>query len=415
MFKSLRKKLMLAHMLLISLLMMVSFLGIYSITFYFTHQGIQKDLSRLLILNEQPQIRHFREVTLSLPVLQNQQSAFVMRLSTEGNHMIYSSFSEESKSMDYYQRLVIEALNKNRRTHYVKLDDQIWAFQSKENQRGVQMAFLDVTNHKNILSRLAYTLLMISALMLGGIFTISNYLTKKALKPIEKSFEKQNQFIADASHELKTPLAVMVSNIDVLMSQEQDEFNQKWLAYIKHEADRLSHLTNRLLQAAQTTENLSRAKKWNPIPISEILEENVLAYEAIAYEHQLKILSKIEKDLYIWGNSDEIRQIFVILLDNAVKYAQKGTPIEIKCYGQPNDVVISFYNECDRIPEDKIEKLFDRFYRGDDSRDRRDGHYGLGLSIAKMLVEAHQGVIKCENRSKGILLTLVLRKKQGSS
>jgi signal transduction histidine kinase len=216
--------------------------------------------------------------------------------------------------------------------------------------------------------------------------------------PVQEAFEKQKQFVADASHELKTPLAVINTNVDVLLSNGEDTINNqsKWLNYIKSESERMTKLTNDLLYLTQMdySDNKLIFTKLN---LSESVESIILAMEAVIYEHNLSLNYDVEPELIAYGNDEQIRQVVMILLDNAIKYTNQKGSISVTLKRQNSDIMLSVSNTGEGIHQEHLKKIFDRFYRTDKSRSRRLGGYGLGLSIAKAIIDQHKGKIYAES------------------
>jgi signal transduction histidine kinase len=230
--------------------------------------------------------------------------------------------------------------------------------------------------------------------MLIVILFISRFFANKAIKPVKDAFDKQKQFIADASHELKTPLAVINTNVDVLLSNGEDYINSqsKWLHYIKSEAERMAKLTNDLLYLTQM--DYSDIKMiFTDLNLSETVENVILTMEAVIFEHRITLNYDIEPNLVINGNAEQIQQIVMILLDNAIKYTNSNGAVSISLKKNYNNILLSVKNTGEGISEEHIDKIFDRFYRTDKSRARKSGGYGLGLAIAKAITEQHGGKI----------------------
>jgi signal transduction histidine kinase len=222
-------------------------------------------------------------------------------------------------------------------------------------------------------------------------------LTERSIKPIKESYYKQKQFISDASHELKTPLAVIHTNVDVLLTNT-DEQNKKWLEYIKSEVERMGHLTNDLLYLTQMDGAEDHQMMKTTFNISERLEHILLGLEVVAFEKNISLIYDIAPDIEMHGNAEQVSQVMMILLDNAIKYTQTGGDISILLSKSTHHINLSVTNSGDGISEEDLPYVFDRFYRADKVRSRESGSYGLGLSIAKTIVEQHNGKITCESK-----------------
>ena len=227
------------------------------------------------------------------------------------------------------------------------------------------------------------------------IIYVSNTLTKWLTKPAIEAFSKQKQFVVDASHELKTPLAIITASAESL---EMEPTEKKWLDNIKSESERMNKLVTDLLDLAKS-ENMEIKEKYNINNLSKIIEKTSLTFESLIYENKLEIEDNIDKDIMFSCNPDKIKQLLGILLDNAIKHSTKNSKITVNLYKDKNNIILEVKNKGKEITKEDQEKIFDRFYRVDESRNRSDNRYGLGLSIAKNIVTSHNGKIfvNCKN------------------
>ena len=221
------------------------------------------------------------------------------------------------------------------------------------------------------------------------IIYFSHYLTKWLVKPVEESFIKQKRFICDASHELKTPLSVVMASADML---DENPNETKWLNNIKSESERMNKLVINLLELAKS-EDLNEKEVFNNINLSKLIETSVLSFESLAFENGIKLTYLIEENVMFNCNSDRIRELLGILLDNAIKHTIDNENINVKMYKDKDYIIIEVINKGKEINKKDREKIFERFYRADESRNRNDNRYGLGLSIAKNIVTNHKGKI----------------------
>ena len=231
---------------------------------------------------------------------------------------------------------------------------------------------------------------ILSILSILSIYIIGKKISKTIVKPVEETFEKQKQFISDASHELKTPLAVIEANADVL---ENEVKNNKWIQYIQNEIESMNTLINELLTLTKI-ENIDNMRELKQINLSKELEIIVAMFESMAYEKEVIIKSNIKKNIETKANKEDIEHIASTLLDNAIKHTKSKEQVIVELYREKNNIVIQIKNYGDPIPEDEREKIFERFYRIDKSRNRKEKRYGLGLAIAKSTVEKYNGKIE---------------------
>lgn len=273
-----------------------------------------------------------------------------------------------------------------------------------------QIAFLDVTNTYETLNELLTTFLFVGLGMLVVIFIISLYFANRAIKPIAESWEKQKQFVTDASHELKTPLAIINANTDALLANQEKEvkIQKKWLGYIRAETDRMAKLVNDLLYLAKT-ENGNIPTFHSSFNISQMVYNVILSMEAIVFEKSIKLSYSVEPNLMVKGNPEQIKQLVIILFDNAIKYTMETGIIDIHLKKTNRQIIFTIQNSGEGIKKQDLTRVFDRFYRIDPSRNRESG-YGLGLSVAKAIIDQHSGKLFAESvENENTMFTFSLR------
>ena len=234
----------------------------------------------------------------------------------------------------------------------------------------------------------------------GVIFLISRMLAKVALKPVEKAWLQQKNFIADASHELKTPLTVILTNGNILQAHKDDtvENQMKWIDSTNEEAAHMKDLVDKLLMLAKT-DNMRENKMFTAVDISELAMKFALQFEPVAFEQGVLLHTDIESSLVIKGDTTAVNQIIHILLDNAVKYAGRGGEVTLSLKKRQNYIYLSAMNTGKPISEEDLPHIFERFYRSDKARTVGSG-YGLGLSICKNLVELHRADISVSSSAE---------------
>lgn len=267
-----------------------------------------------------------------------------------------------------------------------------------ENSR---IAFADMGWETDSLWPLIRSSLLVGALALGGFFVISLMLSGLALKPAEEVWEQQRRFVADASHERKTPLTVILTNTGILLAHSGDTIaqQQKWVEYIRDEAQRMRALVEDLLFLAKSDAGKETSPVTAPVDVSELTWSALLPFEPVAFEQGVEMESEIADQLTVQGNADQLRRLVAILLDNAVKYAGNGGRVKlVLSRPERGGVCLTVHNTGPAIPPEHLPHLFERFYRADDSRARTSGGYGLGLAIAKRIVDGHGGSITVSSR-----------------
>ena len=254
------------------------------------------------------------------------------------------------------------------------------------------LTILDNSFVKEKLQSLIKTSIFIFVLLEIVIIVVSIKITSWIIKPVIETFNKQKQFIADASHELKTPIAVIMANSEAL---EKEPNEKKWLNNIKSESERMNELITNLLDLAKL-ENGKNREIYNVEDLSKIAKMSVLTFESLMFENKIKFEYNIQKDLKLKCNSIQIKQLIAILLDNAIKHSEENGDIKVFLGKQKNDIVLSVSNKGKEIPKEIRDKIFERFYRADESRNRESNRYGLGLAIAKNIVVNHNGKISVD-------------------
>lgn len=257
---------------------------------------------------------------------------------------------------------------------------------------------------------------VLGALTLGIIvyFLFSLFLARIALRPVEDSWKKQKQFVADASHELKTPLSVILANTDILASHKDEtvESQMKWVENTRAEAMRMAELVNQLLFLAKNDDGLK--VQMQDVNFSNCVEGIVLGYDAVFYEKQHKFSYEVTPDVWVVGNEGQLKQLVTILLDNANKYSKGEGNITLRLQNNGKHCTLTVANDSEQLSEEQLSHLFDRFYTVDNSRNKNNGGNGLGLNIAQVICQTHNGSIRvsCENGRTAFDVTLPLKRKK---
>ncbi|MFZ4867967.1 MULTISPECIES: sensor histidine kinase [Enterococcus] len=266
-----------------------------------------------------------------------------------------------------------------------------------------EVLFFDVTDYTTSLSNLRTTLLIIGVLALVSIYIASFYVAKRALRPVELAWRKQKEFISNASHELKTPLAIIQVNAEVLAGSPEETLKSqmKWLENIQLGSERMDELVNSLLMLTKF-ESAEQEVVCSVIDASQVVQSVYQSMEAIALEKGIHYQEQITKQVCLESNEQVLRQLTMILVDNALKYTPAGENVTVALVKHQRITVLQVSNSGCPIPEEKISYVFDRFYRGDPSHNHQDGGYGLGLAIAKAITETLQAQISLTVDQDGV-------------
>ena len=264
----------------------------------------------------------------------------------------------------------------------------------KHTENGVtQIVFLDCGRMLDSFWKFLFTSIGISFLGYIVVLAIVVFFSNKIIRPVSESYEKQKRFITDAGHEIKTPLTIIHADTDVL---EMEIGENEWLADIQKQAKRLTALTNDLVYLARMEETAD-SMQMIEFPFSDVVNEAASSFQSLAQTQGKVFQCSIQPMLSLKGNERAIHQLIGILLDNALKYSPEGGMVSLTLEKQNKTLLLSVYNTTkDSIPKEKLPLLFERFYRMDSSRNSQTGGYGIGLSVAKAIVTAHNGRIQAK-------------------
>lgn len=243
---------------------------------------------------------------------------------------------------------------------------------------------------------------------LAAFLLISLLLARWAIEPIKEAWDKQSQFIADASHELKTPLTVIRANDSILLSQPQSsiEAQSQWIESTETEAQLMQDLVNDMLYLAKA-ENAQEQLTFNTVDFTELVDGLLLQFEAVAFEKNLTLNSRLAPNVMLDGDIPRLQRLVGTLLDNACRYTDEGGTVDADLRVAGKSCILAVHNEGEPIDPEDLPHLFDRFYRGDKARTRSQEGYGLGLAIAKSIVEEHNGTIRvASNAENGTTFTV---------
>ncbi|MGX7111567.1 sensor histidine kinase [Gemella cuniculi] len=316
----------------------------------------------------------------------------VAKINSEGK--IIKSYRDDLLLTDQeaLQELTTLALKKNYDSGYVKS----YRFYKTKTSVGDLVLFLNTQRELDSYYSFVKNTVLISLIVILSVFLLVVMVSKKVILPIQQSYKKQKQFITDASHELKTPLAIIRSNTDVL---ELENGNSKWTKNIQNQVDRLTSLVNSLVIFSRMEERDSVEKvQFN---LSESLRARIEDFNELADFQKRYIVANIDDSLYYNGEKQTIIQLMDILLENAIKYAPKDSEINVSLIKNRRHAIMKISNRAN-VEKGDLSKVFDRFYRLDESRNSNIKGYGIGLSMAQVIAEKHKEVIKAYAPEDGI-------------
>lgn len=296
------------------------------------------------------------------------------------------------KGKDDLQKLVTGAVNESSTSGYVGT----YRYLKVNNDAGNLVLLLNTQRDLDSFHAFMRNSIIVSLIVILSVFILLVLISKKVISPIQQSYQKQKQFITDASHELKTPLAIIRSNTDVL---ELENGDSKWTKNIQNQVDRLTSLVNSLVVFSRMEEKDTVEKvKFN---LSEALHARIDDFEELASFQKKHFNADIDNNIYYRGEQQAIVQLMDILLENAIKYATKETNINVTLKKNKKYATMRISNKAN-VKKGDLRKVFDRFYRLDESRNSTIKGYGIGLSMAKLIAEKHKEVIKAYAPEDGI-------------
>lgn len=267
-------------------------------------------------------------------------------------------------------------------------------FYQLKKDNGTLMVLTDKSAEIDMLNKLIRTTITIGAAAFLLLSVAAFFLSVQIVKPLKIAFEKQKQFISDASHELKTPVTVISANADVLSGEIGEN---KWLTYIKSQTERMNVLVNDLLNLTRLENNTADFIRVD-FNLSKAVVNTALPFECQAFETNKKFIVDVDEDIMINGSEKHIKQMAAIFIDNALKYSNDGGTVRVTLKKAGDKKIFTVFNTGKGIRETEKDKIFERFYRSDESRNRSTGGYGLGLAIAKSIIDKHKFKVSVDTR-----------------
>ena len=328
---------------------------------------------------------------------------YTVILDEDGNYKgLINNTNNDDIEEEYIEKIANDIINNHKESIYIgNLYTSKYAYAFTANNT---LIIMDNTDFNNSLVK---SLIINTLLFIIGEIAICGFtylITRWIIAPVNESFEKQKTFVADASHELKTPLSVMIASADAYFN----DGNVKWVKNMKNESERMIKLVTDLLDLAKTEQEQNITMGENNL--SDIIESSILTFESLFYENNIKLKYDIMPDIKKVCNEDLIVELMSILIDNAIKHCSENGEISVILRQIKNDIIFEVKNMGKPIPKEEQEKIFERFYRADEARNRDENRYGLGLAIAKNIVEGHNGKISATSEGGVTTFRISLKK-----
>ncbi len=270
---------------------------------------------------------------------------------------------------------------------------------------GTRIIFVDCTRNLSTFRAFLFTSILVSILGLLSVFVLVLFFSRLVMKPVAESYEKQRQFITDAGHEIKTPLAIIEANRELL---EMEYGENEWNNSIQRQTARLADLTDGLIYLSRMEEAEKHLQHMD-FSISALAEETAQSFQTLADLQDRHFSVEIEPLLSYCGDESSIHRLFSILIDNAIKYSPPQGTVKVTLNKRGKNIQFMVYNTVAHLSAESLPFLFDRFYRADSSRNSETGGYGIGLSIARAITDAHKGKISAKSTDgQSLLITVIL-------
>lgn len=402
---ALRKKFILINMLLVFLILVIVFFFL-CISNYQELQNKSYMILELAFTNRNGQEPTKFQIGKKPPEDYVREPVFLLRVNPIGEaSLVYAdniSVTEDELS-DIVSEVTASGKNQGVLSKYNL------RYLRKDEGGNTIIAFTDLSSENSAMRNIIVSSFLLVILGLIAFFTVSLFLSKWALRPVAQAWRQQRRFVADASHELKTPLTVILANTGILKSNRTDTIENQinWVNNTEAEAKRMKTLVDDLLFLAKCDDAKVPAVH-NQLNLSDVALSISLAFESVAFEHGVSLdTDAISPNIGILGDIAQMRQLVEILLDNAVKYSEANGVVTLSLTTKQSKAVLAVHNEGIPVTPEDMEHLFERFFRADKSRS--DGGYGLGLSIAKSIVDVHNGKISVESsQCNGTTFTVIL-------
>ena len=387
MIRTLRLKFIAVTMAVVTVLLSV----IFGLVIHFTGANLEEESIRFL--------RTAAEGPLK-PGLPGhvQQPCFVIRVNLWGQSIHSSGGFDLSDEVMLTDIVSLAAASE---TDVGVLEDYSLRYLRTRSPGELTLVFTDISGERLTLRNLRLTCAAIGSLALAALFGISVLLARWAVRPVEQAWAEQRQFVADASHELKTPLTVILTNAELMQTDPDPQYARSVLTMSR----RMRTLVESLLELARVDSGAVRGA-FEDTDLSALLEDELLPFEPLYFERGLILDSGIECGIRVSGSPRHLRQVISILLDNAMKYTPEGSTVEVSLTRQGSSALLTAANPAPPMSREECQSIFRRFYRSDPARSA--GGYGLGLPIARGIVTDHGGKIQAESRDGRLVFSVLI-------
>ena len=390
MIKELRTKFILVIMAIVMVLLGV----ILGVVIHFTAENMKtQSISMMRTIADRP----FQQGSLGKPSNDEVRLPFfTVQISSRGDLIAASGGYFDLTDREYIQEIVNAALLSDRETG--ELDAHDLRYLKSASPMGFTIVFSDTTTESTTLKHMVYSCLAVFLVSMLVFLGISILLSRWAIKPVAVAWDQQRQFVADASHELKTPLAVIMANAELLQNEETpEEDKKKFSQNILSTTYQMRSLVENMLEMARV-DNGTVKMNFVPLDMSELISNAVLSFQLLYEEKGMGLRYAIAEGISVDGSEQHLYQVMDVLLDNALKYSTPGSMVSVDLVSHGKTCVLSVASPGEPISKEDLKNIFKRFYRADKAR-AMNGSYGLGLSIAESIVEAHKGKIWAESKS----------------
>ena len=389
MLKRLRIKFICINMVMVTLMLCV----IFGMVLHFTRSNLETESIQLMqsVVSDPMKMGRPNE-----PGGKSNLPYFVMQVGQTGEVMAVSGGYYDLSDKEFLLEVLEQALEAEEKTGELK--EYSLRYYRHSAPMGQWVVFVDISSEINTMNGLTRTCVLIGAAAFVLFFVISFFLARWAVKPVDQAWKQQRQFVADASHELKTPLTVIMTNAELLTASDCAEENRpKLTSSILTMSHQMRGLVESLLELARVDAG-STQTIFSEVDLSRVADEAVLPFEAVFFERDLTLCSDVEAGICVKGSESHLRQAAEILLDNARKYSFPQTEVWLRLHrAGRGHCLLSVENRGEAISKEDLKNIFKRFYRVDQARSMNHS-YGLGLAIAQQIVTDHRGRIWAESR-----------------